>query len=239
MRCAPLLAVLLAIVDSAAKVTAERTAPLGQVILIRHGEKPPHGDGLTEAGEERAQCLVEFFGAGRNETTRPKHIWAQQINSHQTSRRPLETVTPLAHYLNLTVDQTYARDDYSGVAAAIIAEATTYPGDDWVGLVCWEHKALTGVAAALGVLAPPTYPGDGFDQTWTINLTLPSRPLVIGAEGCTFPGPPGSPLPGWAVALIVAACLAAVGSALVVLRRWRMRRTARTARRAGAHYDEF
>lgn len=33
------------------------------VYLIRHGEKPDDGNGLNAAGEQRAQCLRNVFGA--------------------------------------------------------------------------------------------------------------------------------------------------------------------------------
>ena len=33
------------------------------VYFIRHGEKPDDGDGLSPAGEQRAQCLTSVFGA--------------------------------------------------------------------------------------------------------------------------------------------------------------------------------
>ena len=33
------------------------------VYLIRHGEKPPSGNGLSVQGEQRAQCLRTVFGA--------------------------------------------------------------------------------------------------------------------------------------------------------------------------------
>ena len=38
---------------------------LGQatVYLIRHGEKPSSGNGLSAQGQQRAQCLRNVFGA--------------------------------------------------------------------------------------------------------------------------------------------------------------------------------
>lgn len=211
-----LVALLGACVPTAAAATAlapplpRRGAPpaAGQVVLIRHGEKPKHGDGLTPQGEQRAQCLVDRFGRDLPVDSRPRHIWAQEINSHQTSRRPLETVQPLAKFLNLTVDQSFARDDTQGIAAAILAAAANSTG--WVGLVCWEHHALTDIAAALGVSAPPDYPSDSFDQMWTVNLTE-GRPLTVGDEHCTSNPPASTGWPAWAVVLV------AVGAVLVVV----------------------
>lgn len=48
------------LVASAALAAAKPT-----VYLIRHGEKPADGgDGLSEKGKQRAQCLRQVFGAG-------------------------------------------------------------------------------------------------------------------------------------------------------------------------------
>lgn len=33
------------------------------VYLIRHGEKPDSGNGLSPEGQERAKCLVDVFAA--------------------------------------------------------------------------------------------------------------------------------------------------------------------------------
>ena len=43
-----------------ASVAAASSGPT--VYLIRHGEKPSSGNGLSSQGEERAQCLTNVFG---------------------------------------------------------------------------------------------------------------------------------------------------------------------------------
>lgn len=58
----------------AAAVAAEPT-----VYLIRHGEKPPSGNGLSTAGEQRAQCLRNVFGA--TSQFQISHIMAQTPKS--------------------------------------------------------------------------------------------------------------------------------------------------------------
>ncbi len=45
------------------------------VYLIRHGEKPDDGDGLSADGEKRAQCLRSVFGASSGYNI--GHIMAQ------------------------------------------------------------------------------------------------------------------------------------------------------------------
>ena len=72
-----------------------------QVIIIRHAEKPKQGDDLSLKGRERAAALVPFFLDGDKPT--PAAIFAQGISDMRHSRRPVQTVTPLAHELNLSV----------------------------------------------------------------------------------------------------------------------------------------
>lgn len=56
------------------------------VYLIRHGEKPDSGNGLSTQGLERAQCLRNVFGASSE--YKIGHIMAQTPLS-STSLHPL------------------------------------------------------------------------------------------------------------------------------------------------------
>ncbi len=49
------------------------------VYLIRHGEKPGSGNGLSPQGEERAQCLTGVFGPSSQYNI--QHIMAQTPKS--------------------------------------------------------------------------------------------------------------------------------------------------------------
>ena len=80
----------------------------------------------------------------------------------------MDTITPLAHSLNLTIDTRSKRDDVDELVANIAALP-----EESVALVCWEHKVLSEQAEALGVHSPPVYPSDQFDWQWTVwNGTL-------------------------------------------------------------------
>lgn len=58
------------------------------VYLIRHGEKPDEGDGLSAEGEQRAECLRDVFGAssqyniGHIMAMTPKSSEKKQIQHH-------------------------------------------------------------------------------------------------------------------------------------------------------------
>ena len=82
------------------------------VYMIRHGEKPDDGNGLSQEGERRAQCLRSVFGRGSGYDI--GHIMAQTPKSSKRDgkrKRPYDTVKPLADDLGLEVDVSCDRDD--------------------------------------------------------------------------------------------------------------------------------
>ncbi|KAJ5107517.1 hypothetical protein N7456_004192 [Penicillium angulare] len=155
------------------------------VYLIRHGEKPDDGDGLSSQGLERAQCLRSVFGSSSSYNI--GHIMAQTPQSgnifpnntitdlchfknfmYLTKRtdgsrqRPYDTVEPLAGDLGLTVDTSCDRDDPGCVKDVVDG----YTGSGNI-LICWEHDALTDIVDKLGDDDAPDYPDDSFNIIWT------------------------------------------------------------------------
>jgi hypothetical protein len=128
--------------------------------FIRHGEKPVQGDGLDAHGVRRSKWLRKLFGPSSH--YRISYMIAQRPKADGKRRRPYETLRPLADELGLIVDTDCERDDFEGVAAKIKG----YKGEGNI-LVCWEHKRLTNLAAALGVHNPPLYPKDRYDIIWS------------------------------------------------------------------------
>ncbi len=151
----------------------------GQILyLIRHAEKPdgsgaPYGvdingerdkHSLIPRGWTRAGALIGLFTSQQRGIVVPQHLSAA---SPVGSKRPLETITPLAERTGLAIDSTIGADD----AAAAAAAATRTPG---VTLMAWEHHAIPAIAAALGDVAPtpPTkWPGDRYDVVWVFTRT--------------------------------------------------------------------
>ncbi|KZT62899.1 putative phosphoglycerate mutase family protein [Calocera cornea HHB12733] len=134
--------------------------------LIRHGEKPANGSqGLTVQGEERAQCLTTVFGP--SSAYNIGYIMAETPKSNGDRTRPLETVTPLAEELGLTVDISCDRDDPDCVAAAVAAYQSTEGAENV--LICWEHGELTDIATSLGVADAPEYPDADYNLIWTVT----------------------------------------------------------------------
>ncbi|KAB8336985.1 hypothetical protein FH972_021289 [Carpinus fangiana] len=154
----------------------------------RHGEKPADGgDGLNAQGMQRAQCLRNVFGASSQYnigyilaetpksseslihmfTVTGNHQDRQQLTRWPQGgkrRRPVDTVTPLANDLGLSVDTHCDRDDPDCVKDAVSA----YKGSGNV-LICWEHDALQDICKELGKKSSncPNYPDDSFNIIWT------------------------------------------------------------------------
>jgi hypothetical protein len=154
-----------------------------KIMIIRHGEKPEPGApdegiapksgsdpaSLTAEGWKRAEKLVEFFVRAEAPGIKtPDKIFA--CRPTPDSRRPQETVSPLANALwnaaqrpqhfNTEID----RDDFAGLAAAVGAS-------EGVCLICWEHDRIPAVAAAFphDPPSPGKWPGHRFDVVWVLD----------------------------------------------------------------------
>lgn len=79
---------------------------------------------------------------------------ANIIRADGKDARPDLTVKPLADSLGLEVDTRFKRDKSEEVAEAV--NGFQGPGNI---LICWEHKALTDLATAIGVTDAPEYDG--------------------------------------------------------------------------------
>ena len=130
------------------------------VYFIRHAEKPVRGNGLDSDGRQRSKCLRRLFGPRSDYGI--KYLVAQRPKEDGRQGRAYDTLRPLADDLGLTVDIDHERDEID----AVVAKIKGYKGQGNV-LVCWEHRRLTNIAAALGVHDPPRYPKDRFDLIWT------------------------------------------------------------------------
>lgn len=96
----------------AAKMKVDNLRKLAQIIIIRHGEKEKddavHLDG---AGMVRAANLPEFLLDSESPWKRPDVIYAMKQKQAYSSRRPLETVLPLAKRLGLNVNEGKQRNN--------------------------------------------------------------------------------------------------------------------------------
>lgn len=139
-----------------------------QVLLIRHGEKPDEGSDLSDRGWQRARALPQLFDHPEFKAFgAPVALFAQKPKADGSQIRPSQTLQFVAASLNLPLELDYPRDDVSGVAREIL-QNPAYEGKFVV--LCWEHKAMEDIAAALGVSPKPSYPGDRFDRAWLVTF---------------------------------------------------------------------
>jgi hypothetical protein len=114
------------------------------ILLMRHAEKPgnPLDRHLSKAGRRRAErlsrWLPETFG-------RPDILVAAA--DKLLSRRPRETLEPLAHATGVALRDDVS-DKRSEALAAELLSNPKYAGAQVV--VAWRHKALPVLARALG-----------------------------------------------------------------------------------------
>jgi len=171
------------------------------LLFIRHAEKPikngPNGvdidgnsdpESLIPQGWSRAGAWVQLFVpalGGTSLVPTPTEIFASEPGNGSKSERPLETVTPLATMLGLTVDQSFGLGQEPALAAAI-GKMTG------VVLVCWQHERIDAIVAAL--TNPPTVPSwpktcfNGMfrlDQTGSGWSYTPLMPVLLPGDSST------------------------------------------------------
>jgi hypothetical protein len=182
---------------AALALSAAAFAAPAQVILIRHAEKPEYGAELSARGFKRAEALVKFFqtssAVGRYGT--PAAIYAAAPKHEDSSIRSIQTVTPLASALRLTINTDFTRGQVHKLARAIM-ENPEYDGR--MVLVCWQHEAIVEIASVLaeynnsGLAVQSTLPYEwedaAFDRVWILDL---SRGKVV-----SFKNIPQRLLPG-------------------------------------------
>ncbi|HEY4441702.1 MAG TPA: hypothetical protein VGN14_14680 [Candidatus Elarobacter sp.] len=149
-----------------------------QILIIRHGEKPPpsgpppegvkedgspHAHSLIVRGWQRAGALAHLFAA---DGMRPNAILSPPAEGEGSDHsRPYETITPLAARLAITPDHSHKLDEEDALVAAVLRLQGRV-------LICWEHNRITRIATALAAhpeTIPAHWPDDRFDLIWVFE----------------------------------------------------------------------
>jgi hypothetical protein len=142
------------------------------IYFIRHGEKQPNSKLLSAKGTERAECIARLF---TDKYPSPKRIIAQPPRGKYLSQRPLATVLPLAHALNLEIDTECLGNDFMCIQTKLSLDIPT--------LVSWQHKRMSVIVANL-IGQEITYPKKDFDWIWIVNTK--TKVLRKVRQDCTF-----------------------------------------------------
>ena len=160
-----------------------------KIMIIRHAEKPPASGqpfGVTAEGNQdvesliiqgwqRAGALACFFAPTQGplqnaELATPQFLFASQSKSGGGSARPVETITPLASKLGLTIT-THKKSDLDKVAA----DAMACGG---IVLICWQHEdipfPIANVIVGNQTTVPQKWPGRSLDIVWVFDLSARS-----------------------------------------------------------------
>jgi broad specificity phosphatase PhoE len=172
-------------------------ARLKKVMVIRHGEKPkrkgsqpfglsPDGvedwESLTVRGWQRAGALAALLaphdgGHPVRPLATPSVIFASKPGKGAASdtkvdgsksKRPLQTITPLANKLKLSPKLTCGKGDEAKLAQNVLAQTG-------VVLISWQHERIRDIAQHLVKGRPPkkpipsVWPGNRFDVVWIFD----------------------------------------------------------------------
>ena len=156
-----------------------------KIMLLRHAEKPAKDNapyGVTRKGErskeslevrgwQRAGALANLFvpanGHFHNSAlVTPQFLYASKPLRRKGSRRPFETIMPLAEKLSLKVNATFQRSQL----VSMVEDAFSRKG---VVLICWQREYIPDIAALIlgsKKIAPSEWPENRFDMIWVFDL---------------------------------------------------------------------
>lgn len=140
---------------------------------MRHAEKSgdkrdPH---LNLPGRKRAEALVGYIPA-----TFGKPDFLIAARTSLKSRRPAETLEPLAAALSLEIR---AKFDDGDIAPLIETLRSKKRFTGKMCVICWRHSQLPGLLVALGA-APGTFPKPWPDDDYAtmLDITFPGDGTV-------------------------------------------------------------
>jgi hypothetical protein len=156
-----------------------------KIIVLRHAEKPakdnaPYGvtrkgerskESLSVRGWQRAGALTSFFTPANGDLPHPslaipQFLYASKPLRRKGSRRPLETITPLAEKLAVEINSEFQLADFEKMVKAASAQAG-------VVLICWQREYIPDIASVIldsKKIAPRDWPEDRFDLYWVFDL---------------------------------------------------------------------
>lgn len=146
-----------------------------RIVLIRHGEKPLKGDGLTCKGQNRSQELVPLL---YSRFKVPSVIYVPNKGRGDTKRsRMYLTILPFVQKYGGMMNTDYHEDELKALAKDIRHRSG-------VVLVVWEHGGIPEIARRLGVQEEGLRWKDGdYDSMWIVRYEHGQAVLTKDSEG--------------------------------------------------------
>ena len=157
--------------------------------------KKPRHDGIREDGTPDSESLIVrgwqhagalasiFFVAGNGpidaRMTRPTVIFAagegkkketiggKKVTVGSHSRRPVETITPMARRLDLTPVTKFTKGEEPLLVKDVLARTGTI-------LICWQHQDIPTIGNLIlgnDTTVPQTWPENRYDLIWVFDRT--------------------------------------------------------------------
>jgi broad specificity phosphatase PhoE len=155
-----------------------------KIMIIRHAEKPatdftPYGvtvegvrekESLTARGWQRAGALANLFAPTNGHfqdpsLAEPQFIYASKPLKRKGSRRPIETITPLAEKLAIRINSNFPRFEVESMLEEVFL-------CDGVVLISWQREYIPQIAQYIlgnNTGAPQYWPEDRFDVVWVFD----------------------------------------------------------------------
>jgi len=160
-----------------------------KIMIVRHAEKPatdftPYGltingkrtkESLTARGWQRAGALANFLAPANGHfqhplLAQPQFIYASRFIKRRGSRRPIETITPLAEKLAIKINSDFPRFAVDKLLENVL-------GCKGVVLICWQREYIPKIAASImgsDEIVPAEWPEARFDVVWVFDRSRSS-----------------------------------------------------------------
>ncbi len=152
-------------------MTSNLLAQPAQIILIRHAEKPDDSDNinLSEIGFKRAERLAQIFDLQPNlaQFGPPVALFAPPYILNKNSKRSIQTLTPLSQKINIQINTSYKKNDYTLLAQNILSNPDY---NNKTVMISWVHSKIVDLANALGSSPSEKWKGSVFDRMWVIKF---------------------------------------------------------------------
>jgi hypothetical protein len=134
------------------------------IMIIRHAEKTGEKSDpdLSKKGYERANALATVFPA---HFPRPDYLIAAKIS--KSSKRSLETITPLSKILHMEIEAKYKDKEFEQLAHELLTDPK-YNGK--TVLIAFQHGKIPDLAKALGAKdVPVKWKDNVFNRVWELT----------------------------------------------------------------------